>query len=344
MDKFPLVGDGITLDLPPLDVLMVWHSHMLNPRIYLEDCIRFTKHSLWHTPFPWQRIYESIDDESLEYTQQDVSIFQEKTKHPWNPLEENDRKDIVCPMCSMSQSVPWTTVPSLSSLQAVKSYLSNDTGFTGHDFHALCMKCDYTITHESLRVGKFMADADSLLHQSRPLPGTILNIWGEPQCSAPGKNLGSHDPFFPNRAIQTRPDLRPAALRDQLRPFTIDRLKTVFGKTMNSTFELMYINASQNKPDFVAKNSRIAVRKMFSHYWNNSSIFGIELVGAVLRQGTFVQKMKKLDWLHSPGVMTTAQRLIVKYHRFILLAADAPKKTVVPTLDVDLAWVSMTRP
>lgn len=26
--------------LPPLDVLMVWHAFMLNPRAYLEDCLR----------------------------------------------------------------------------------------------------------------------------------------------------------------------------------------------------------------------------------------------------------------------------------------------------------------
>lgn len=88
----------------------------------------------------------------------------------------------------------------------------------------------------------------------------------------------------------------------------------------------------------------MAIRKVLSHYWDNSSIFGIDLVGAVLRQGTFVQKMAKLDWLHSPSVLTTMQRLIVKYHRFVRLAGENPKKTVVPTLDVDLAWVRQPPP
>jgi hypothetical protein len=102
----------------------------------------------------------------------------------------------------------------------------------------------------------------------------------------------------------------------------------------------MLANAQQHKPFFIAKSSRIAVRKVLSHYWDNSSIFGIDLIGAVLRQGTFVQKMNKLDWLHSPSLMPTVQRLIVKYHRFVRLAADHPQKTVVPTLDIDLAWVN----
>jgi hypothetical protein len=109
---------------------------------------------------------------------------------------------------------------------------------------------------------------------------------------------------------------------------------------MRTQSDVILVNAQQNKPHFIAKSSRVAVRKTLSHYWDNSSVFGIDLVGAVLRQGIFVQKMTKLDWLHSPSLMSIVQRLIVKYHRFVRLAADHPKKTVVPTLDIDLAWVN----
>ena len=35
--------------LPPVDVLMVWHSHMLNPRAYLEDCLRNGQMHMWRT-------------------------------------------------------------------------------------------------------------------------------------------------------------------------------------------------------------------------------------------------------------------------------------------------------
>lgn len=122
---------------------------------------------------------------------------------------------------------------------------------------------------------------------------------------------------------------------------TVEILKVKFQNMMLIQSDVMLVNAQQKKQYFIAKSSRIAVRKVLSHYWDNSSVFGIDLVGAVLRQGTFVQKMAKLDWLHSPSLMSTVQRLIVKYHRFVRLAADYPKKTVVPTLDVDLAWVRL---
>jgi hypothetical protein len=157
-----------------------------------------------------------------------------------------------------------------------------------------------------------------------------------------GKKLGTHDAFFPHRVIQAKATFQPAALRSQMQHLDVDVLRRKFQKLMRSQADVALVNAHQHNPYLVAKSSRIAVRKVLSHYWDNSSVFGIDLVGAVLRQGTFVQKMVKLDWLHSPHVLATVQRLIVKYHRFVRLAADHPYKTVVPTLDVDLAWVRLT--
>ncbi|CAO2653351.1 Nn.00g027620.m01.CDS01 [Neocucurbitaria sp. VM-36] len=340
--RFPTEGNGFEnnskFQLPPLDILMVWHAHMLNPRIYLEDCIRYSKHALWRTPFPWRLIHESIDNDTLEYTQKDTYTFQKKTGHYWDPLRDEGLKRINCPQCACVMRVPWTQPSDLSGPGAVESYLTFDTGFAAPGFEVECSKCRLTVTHERLRVGKFIEDAYTLLELRRPLPGTILNIWGEPQCTTKGKSLGTHDAFFPNRVIATQARFKTASLREQAKDLTVEKLKNMFQQVMKSPFDLTYINASQKKPEFLAKGSRIAVRRLLSHYWDNSSIFGIDLIGAVLRHGTFVQKMSKLDWLHSPSIMSTVQRLIVKYHRFIRLAADSPKQTIVPTLDVDLAW------
>ena len=76
---------------------------------------------------------------------------------------------------------------------------------------------------------------------------------------------------------------------------------------------------------------------MMSRYWENSSPFAIDLVGAVIRQGSFVEKMHHIDWLHSPALPATMTRLIFKYERFVSLMED-PSHMAVPTLDVDLAW------
>jgi hypothetical protein len=54
-------------NMPPVDVLMVWHAYMLNPRAYLEDCIRFGRMALWNTRMPWNAIAECIDPKTFVF-------------------------------------------------------------------------------------------------------------------------------------------------------------------------------------------------------------------------------------------------------------------------------------
>ena len=55
------------LNMPPLDVLMVWHAYMLNPRAYLEDCIRLGRMALWNTRMPWNAIAQCIDPSTFAF-------------------------------------------------------------------------------------------------------------------------------------------------------------------------------------------------------------------------------------------------------------------------------------
>ena len=86
------------------------------------------------------------------------------------------------------------------------------------------------------------------------------------------------------------------------------------------------------------RDERVAIRRMMSSYWENSSIFSLDLVGAVIRQSSFVEKMHNIDWIHSPAVESTMTRLITKYERYFAILRNHPAKVAVPTLDVDLAW------
>lgn len=54
-------------NMPPLDVLMIWHAYMLNPRAYLEDCIRLGRMALWNTRMPWNAIAECIDSSTFAF-------------------------------------------------------------------------------------------------------------------------------------------------------------------------------------------------------------------------------------------------------------------------------------
>ena len=91
-----------------------------------------------------------------------------------------------------------------------------------------------------------------------------------------------------------------------------------------------------------SRTDRIAIRRMMACYWGNSSPFSLDLVGAVIRQGSFIEKMHSIDWIHSPTVVSTMERLISKYKRYFEILAKYPSKVAVPTLDVDLAWRKLT--
>lgn len=54
-------------NMPPVDVLMVWHAYVLNPRAYLEDCIRLGRMDLWHTRMPWNAVAECVNASSFAF-------------------------------------------------------------------------------------------------------------------------------------------------------------------------------------------------------------------------------------------------------------------------------------
>ena len=93
--------------------------------------------------------------------------------------------------------------------------------------------------------------------------------------------------------------------------------------------------ANGHKPN---REERISFRRMMSCYWENASPFSLDLVGAVIRQGAFIEKMHRIDWIHSPAAKFTMQRLLIKYDRYLAIVANSKARIAVPTLDVDLAW------
>jgi hypothetical protein len=159
---------------------MVWHAYMLNPRTYLEDSVRYTKQTLWRTCFPWGTIYQSIDNETFDFSPGDTAHFWQTTGCWWDPLQDKGLATVKCPQCCEVSEVPWTQPPAHCGPEELEIYLSYDTGFAGSEFEHLCPHCSFIVTHEKLRVGKFCDDGQALLVFKRPFAGTILNAWGEP--------------------------------------------------------------------------------------------------------------------------------------------------------------------
>lgn len=351
---------------------------MLNPRAFLEDCLRYGKVKLWRTGLPWAAIDSRIDNETLEYsgTGQAQKFFESGSGLAWDSLNDPPNVAMECPKCKRSSSCPWTTCDESFFLESTGG--KSGHGFADKDFEFCCDFCKVSIDHGVLRTQKFRRDLKNLLLKDIPMPGTILSLDGKNTfCSfvteievnifcllgvssliAETEHSGiAYSPatasrkrfimaalaleeksvLFPNRVIKGGLSTNLLKCTDvrQKKTTTVNWIRTEFeGALGNQTF----IRMSASGTSRLGKPEKIAIRRMMSRYWDNSSTFALDLVGAVIRQGSFIEKMHSIDWVHSPTVGATMTRLIEKYGRYFEILAKYPDHVAVPTLDVDLAW------
>ena len=87
---------------------------MLNPRSYLEDCIRFGLSEFWAAGMPWRAVNEAIDNTTFAYNipESGRAAFTAKVSHTWNNVQDLMFKTLSCPTCPRVIVVPWTTCAS----------------------------------------------------------------------------------------------------------------------------------------------------------------------------------------------------------------------------------------
>ena len=215
------------------------------------------------------------------------------------------------------------------------------TGYGDRGLLHACHKCGGNISHNLLRVAKFKKDTENLVKKDWPLGGTIIApTTGTPV--APSATLWHREPnLFPNRLIAKHLRVRIFELINPRRTNepTMNDIKNLIEKAVNDRLVIRKVNTGRSsKTDNITGSEKLAIRKMMSRYWENASLFALELGGAIIRQSVFVEKMHSIDWLHSPASKSTMERLLVKYARFIQIISCNPVDIAVPTLDIDLGW------
>ncbi|KAI9884589.1 MAG: hypothetical protein M1823_003609 [Watsoniomyces obsoletus] len=351
--------------LPPLDVLMVWHAYMLNPRDYLEDCMRYGMMRVWGMGMPWAAIDACIENVDFSYhpTEQAQHSFENSTNLSWDNLCDPLTKTLKCPACNSSSfTIPWTSCVfekfQSSTNDDLVTLFATGYGYADANFRQTCSGCFVTIDPSRLRVTKFRRDLEDLLEKNYPMPGTVLNLVGTPTRASKRRPLERMATMFPNRLLLGG---LGSQLLDQIRANKLDTSdpqvvkqqldQKIVWPSISGVRSLLELEIWR-KPLTVRKAKRsvfstqltreekIAIRRMMSRYWENSSPFALDLSGAVIRQGVFVDKMNQIDWVHSPMLATTMNRLLIKYERFMQIMATHKNqhRMAVPTLDVDLAW------
>lgn len=93
-----------------LDVLMVMHAHMLNPRAFLEDAIRTNMIEYWTAGMPWLPVNNAIStDFSYNANDEAKTNWVARTGLNWDNQADSMTKEFRCPWCKGGLKVPWTT-------------------------------------------------------------------------------------------------------------------------------------------------------------------------------------------------------------------------------------------
>ncbi|KAK4249025.1 hypothetical protein C7999DRAFT_39873 [Corynascus novoguineensis] len=312
--------------LPPLDVLMVWHTHMLNPRAFLEDSILAGMRHFWATGIPWDLVNKAIDNDfNYNVSAECIQRWTQQTGLAWENAKDPMLKTIRCPRCSASIHIPWTTCKLSQRLQSPRWDPKAEDWYTTN--------------------AKFVQDHKSLLGPARrPMPGTLLDPkTGTPTGPSPSGEAPAY--WFPNLLLKSgcgsiRTNIATImSFKPRILEPSMEDVRLMIENALKDTASLREIDRiTTSWRGQLPMESRMAVRKMMSRYWENFGPFALELSAAVMRQGIFIEKMCQLDWLHSPSSRDTMSRLLTKYQRFMQIMAWNPGKIAVPTLDVDLAW------
>ncbi|KAK0439253.1 uncharacterized protein EV420DRAFT_1279692 [Desarmillaria tabescens] len=235
----------------------------------------------------------------------------QKTHLPYDPFESAmvlTQREIVCPQCLTKTNVRLAN--------------STGSGYLQQDFKGNCSGCWLTITKEKLAFHKLVKD---LVGTNAVLAGTLHTSY----------NIdNSHRAKVIKTGIL---ELRP-------RVFQKGDAKTEQEWAVNIQKHMDY--SMQKIQTAMAQRMRTygghLLSRIMSSY-EDDKIFSLDLVGAVLRQGSFVDKMHKLGWTDPEFFSSSEDEVALKhcmarYHAFLDLMSSSPAGFFVPTLDIDLVW------
>ncbi|KAA1466623.1 hypothetical protein DENSPDRAFT_46315 [Dentipellis sp. KUC8613] len=316
------IVEWLTTEVPPIDVWMVWHAYLLNPRSYAEDCSRFLTAFARLPPKMFLNALTAIGDMTT-FTPSDErrTLWFIQTKTPFDLFDAFGyliRQEIICPNCHAINRA---------------SYINDTgTGYAQQHFAHPCSFCRFEITKEKLALIRFMTDL-SLNHRDRAtvlqhgnyvyLPMTLRSPFvslDKNRAAAIKDLLLSTGPFKPKRSLRRGRIMKtPLAMAESVK-WSLSRTRKIPVR---------------------ARNPRILSRILTAY--SDQRPFSVELTGAVLRQATFVEKMHELGWTEPnffdiPEEEVVLSHATVRYHAFLDLMFSSPSSFFVPTLDIDLVW------
>ncbi|KIP02262.1 hypothetical protein PHLGIDRAFT_112238, partial [Phlebiopsis gigantea 11061_1 CR5-6] len=315
------LGTTLEYELPPLDVVMIWHAYLLNPTWYAEDCLRMAPLN------PLRGVRDHLlsalvrigDVSSFDVSSERKKLWLRKTGLPYDPISAATLATthaVSCPKCLQNMSVPYI--------------LLEGTGYLQSKFRTTCPACGFHVDRDGLATLKFVRDLvlDPRSERDKRRYGNGVYLAGSLRTL-----IHPCDEIF---ASALKIKLFVVVPPPEGNSATVDKdewIKAIMKQVSYSMETVRKISA----PAFSGSERRSA--RILSAYFDDRP-FSVELVGATIRQGSFVDEMQSLSW-NDPSRMegdALLQHAIARYHAFLDLTASTLSSFFVPTLDIDLAW------
>ncbi|KAG8963928.1 hypothetical protein FRC03_002424 [Tulasnella sp. 419] len=302
--------------MPPIDVMMVWHTYMLNPHTYFEDGLRLNSGLLALGSFPLSQAAALVDPISLlpvVPSEGRVTLFESRTGQSYDcPIitQPEDTISFKCPVCSHHNVIPWIA--------------PGQRGFGQGHFSANCSECKFLYNKESLAVQRFCDDVEKCYtDKSLFLAGTVI----DPSTGA------------------AHPDLARELTELIINARTVPSVSSLdlarhFNWKFSGIEEWMRIGYMGKRAKIAGLATPEALNRVMSCY-DSYTPFSIELESAIQRQSTFVDQVYRLRWTeHDRFGQDNGDliRAVARYHAFLDLMTVSNGHFVVPTIDIDLAW------
>ncbi|KAK7204726.1 hypothetical protein BZA70DRAFT_181673 [Myxozyma melibiosi] len=314
--SYDLHGEGeayeiTTESLPPIDVLMVLHSHMLHPRVYWQDLMRSNRIGVFRSmKMPWEAMESAIQQPSnpngaWKYNPFETAreYFELNTMRQFDLEDDSNLKCVVCPQCS--------------SINSVELYNESGTGWVQSEFESTCTGCKYRITRDVLATAALLDDCQAFEERGVPLKGALLDYIGVQYSSQdfyaiPGALNAEVTALFAHITHREDFDIAQSKVRE------------VFNKLSSSA-------VAEHR--WHTKEFRV-----LSSYVKNCTPFCIDLELAVLRQCDFADEIVKYAYLHSPFRENMIKQATVRFFKFFFLVCFNADDFLAPPIDADIVW------
>ncbi|KAK7204728.1 hypothetical protein BZA70DRAFT_182342 [Myxozyma melibiosi] len=320
--SYDMHGEGETYEitaenLPPIDVLMVLHSHMLHPRVNWQDLMRSNRMSVFRSmKMPWEALELVIRQPSnpngaWKYNPSETSreYFEANTLRQFDLEDDSNSKCVVCPQCL--------------SVNSVELYNKSGTAWVQSEFEATCSGCKYRITRDGLTTAALLDDCKAFEESGVPLKGTLLDYIGVQYPDVAGVIPNVTPGAISADVADLFSHIKPREDFDQAQT----KVRDVFSRLSDTAI-------ARKRPS--TKEFRV-----LSYYVKNCTPFCIDLELAVLRQCDFRDKMVKYAYLQSPFRNNVIQRAIVRFLKFFFLTRVRPRDFFAPPIDADIVWHTM---